>query len=229
MGRPLRILPGGGYAYHIFNRANARVPIFIDDRDYSSFENILFQACEKFEMRLCTYCIMPNHWHLVLWPQKDNEISMFVRWLTLTHTQRWHSIHKTIGSGHVYQGRFKSFPIQKDSHFLTLCRYVERNALNAGMVEKAQDWRWSAMWHRHNNRSDISIPLAQWPVEIPNDWQTLVNQILNEKELSDLRKGIEKNRPFGEIEWMIKPASSLGLDSTLKNKGRPKIFKLKST
>ncbi|MCE5339617.1 MAG: transposase [Planctomycetaceae bacterium] len=220
MGRALRILPGG-YAYHIFNRANARVPIFTNEQDYLLFENTLFQACIKFDMRLCTYCIMPNHWHLVLWPQKDNEISSFMRWLTLSHTQRWHSTHKTTGSGHLYQGRFKSFPVQEDSHFLTLCRYVERNPLNAAMVEKAEQWRWSAMWHRMNKIKHNNIPLSQWPVEMPNDWQMLVNQVLHEKEIAEIRRSIEKNRPFGEVEWMMKTSSSLGLNSTLKGRGRP--------
>ena len=222
MGRPLRIIPGG-YAYHVFNRANAHVQIFADNEEYLTFENILFQACQEFEMRLCTYCIMPNHWHLVLWPKKDNELSKFVGWLTLTHAQRWHANHKTTGSGHLYQGRFKSIPVQEDSHFLTLCRYVERNALSAGLVEKAQDWRWSAMWHRQNKGSGNKIFLVQWPVEMPQNWQALVNQQLNEKEADDLKKCIERNRPFGEIEWMLKTASSLGLDSALKNRGRPRI------
>jgi putative transposase len=220
MGRPLRIIPGG-YAYHVFNRANAHVQIFAEEQDYSCFENILFQACGKFDMRLCTYCIMPNHWHLVLWPQRDNELSQFVGWLTLTHAQRWHANHKTIGSGHLYQGRFKSFPVQDDSHFMTLCRYVESNALNAKMVNKAQEWRWSAMWHRQNKGGSEKIPLSQWPVDMPKNWQALVNQSLNEKEITDLKKCIARNRPFGEIDWMVRTATSLGLGATLKTCGRP--------
>ncbi len=222
MGRPLRILLAG-YAYHIVNRANARVPIFTNEQDYLLFENTLFQACSKFEMRLCTYCIMPNHWHLVLWPQKDDEVSHFMRWLTLTHTQRWHSVHKTTGSGHLYQGRFKSFPVQNDSHFLTLCRYIERNPLNAAMVEKAEQWRWSAMWHRTNktNRNN-NLPHFQWPVDMPKDWQVLVNQVLQEKEIAEIKRAIEKNRPLGEVEWMMKTSLSLGLKSTMNGRGRPR-------
>jgi putative transposase len=220
MGRSLRIVPGG-YAYHVLNRANAHVQIFAEDRDYSCFENILFQACERFDMRLCTYCIMPNHWHLVLWPKGDNEISQFTGWVTTTHARRWHTDHNTTGSGHLYQGRFKSFPVQDDSHFLILCRYVDRNPVNAGLVKTAQEWRWSAMWHRQNKNSDNKIPIAQWPVDMPDDWQTLVNEEINEKEMADLKKCIARNRPFGQVEWMVKTASSLGLDSTMKTRGRP--------
>jgi putative transposase len=221
MGRPLRIIPGN-YAYHVLNRANAHVQIFADDKDYLCFENILAEASEKFTTRLCTFCIMPNHWHLVLWPEKDDELSKFVGWITLTHTQRWHANHNTTGSGHLYQGRFKCFPVQDDSHFLILCRYVERNPVNAGLVEKAQDWKWSAMWQRHNSKITNNVPLSQWPVEMPDNWQTLVNQVFNEKEIADIRRCIERNRPFGETEWMIKTATSLGLHSALKTPGRPR-------
>jgi putative transposase len=220
MGRPLRIIPGG-YAYHVINRANAHVQIFAENKDYLCFENILADACEKFSMRLCTYCIMPNHWHLVLWPEKDDELSKFVGWFTLTHTQRWHANHNTTGSGHLYQGRFKSFPVQDDSHFLTLCRYVERNPVSAGLVEKSKDWRWSAMWHRMN-RSNNTVPLSRWPVDRPENWQHLVDQELNEREAADVRKCIERNRPFGETDWMLKTAFSLGLNSALKTRGRPR-------
>ena len=216
----MRITPAG-FAYHVFNRANARVPIFIDEKDYIEFENLLVYACEFFDMPLCTYCIMPNHWHLVLWPKEDDVLSKFIAWLTMTHTKRWHSRHQTTGYGHLYQGRFRAFPVQEDSHFLTLCRYVERNPVNSGLVANAQDWRWSAMWHRCNSKNGI-LPYSDWPVDIPKNWLALVNQVLNEKEIIEIRRCIDRNRPFGEITWMSKTASSLGLASSLKPTGRPK-------
>ena len=128
MGRPRRAADGG-LIYHVLNRANARMTIFDKPTDYEAFERILEQAVERTATRLLAYCIMPNHWHLVVWPQKDGELSRFVGWLTLTHTQRWHAHRHSTGSGHVYQGRFKSFAVQDDDHLLTVCRYVERNAL----------------------------------------------------------------------------------------------------
>jgi hypothetical protein len=88
-------------------------------------------------MRLLAYCLMPNHFHLLVWPRADGDLSQFLRWLTVTHTQRWHAHHRTAGTGHLYQGRFKSFPVQSDEHFLTVCRYVERNALRANLVGRA--------------------------------------------------------------------------------------------
>src|SRR6266850_1096513 len=97
-------------------------------------------------MRVLAYCVMPNHWHLVLWPRADGDFSHYVGWLTLTHTQRWHAYQHTVGTGHLYQGRFKSFPVQTDEHVLTVCRYVERNPVRAGLVPQAEHWRWGSLW-----------------------------------------------------------------------------------
>ncbi len=122
--------------YHALNRANARLAIFDCDEDYAAFERVLAQAVTRFDMRLLAYCLMPNHFHLLVWPRDDGDLSTFMRWLTMTHTQRWHAFHRTVGSGHLYQGRFKSFPVESDDHFLTVCRYVERNALRANLIER---------------------------------------------------------------------------------------------
>ena len=153
MARRLRV-NAGGYVYHALNRANGRMRIFSTDGDYAAFENVLAQACERTRMRLLSYCLMPNHWHLVLWPRNEGDLSLFMGWLTMTHTQRWHVHHRTVGSGHLYQGRFKSFLVQRDSHFLTLCRYVEANALRGRLVDKAEQWRWCSLWRRICERSE---------------------------------------------------------------------------
>src|SRR5271155_1884971 len=92
------------------------------------------------------YCILLNHWHLVLRPRRNGDLSRFVGWLTLTHTQRWHAHYHNTGSGHLYQGRFKSFPVEGGAYFLALCRYVERNGLRAGLVRRAEAWRWCSLW-----------------------------------------------------------------------------------
>ncbi len=131
---------------HVLNRANARLPIFERDDDYAAFERVLEEAVDRTGTRLLSYCLMPNHWHLVVWPHDDGELSRFAGWLTLTHTQRWHAHRHSAGTGHLYQGRFKSFPIQEDDHFLTVCRYVERNAPRAKLVARAEEWRWSSLY-----------------------------------------------------------------------------------
>jgi REP element-mobilizing transposase RayT len=107
MGRPKRAADGG-LIYHGLNRANARMPIFEKDGDYEAFEVVLQEAVERTETRLLAYCLLPNHWHLIVWPREDGELSTFTGWLTLTHTQRWHADRRTTGSGRPYQGRFKS-------------------------------------------------------------------------------------------------------------------------
>ncbi len=133
MGRALRAA-AGGLVYHVLNRANARLPLFEKDGDYKAFERVLDEARNYCDVPLLTYCVMPNHWHLVVQPRADGDLSRFVGWLTLTHTQRWHAHYHAVGLGHLYQGRFKSFPIQEDDHLVTVCRYVERNPLRAGLL-----------------------------------------------------------------------------------------------
>ena len=159
MGRPKRAADGG-LIYHVLNRANARMPIFEKDGDYEAFERVLQESVNRCDTQLLAYCLMPNHWHLVVIPKKDGELSRFTGWLTLTHTQRWHAHRHSTGSGHVYQGRFKSLPIQDDEHFVTVCRYVERNALRASLVRRAEEWRWSSLWRWTNGSAKEKAVLS---------------------------------------------------------------------
>jgi putative transposase len=137
----------GGYVYHVLNRSNARAALFLKEEDYAAFERVLEEASRRVPLRILGYCVMPNHWHMVVWPRvgQDRQVSEFLRWLTVTHTQRWHAHHHTAGSGHLYQGRFKSFPVESDEHLYTVLRYVERNPVRANLVERAQEWRWSSL------------------------------------------------------------------------------------
>ena len=112
MPRRLRF-GSAGYVYHVLNRGVGRSTIFEHADDYLAFERVLQEAQEWLPMRLLSYSLMPNHWHLVVRPHKDGDLSEWMRWVTVTHTQRWHGKHKTLGTGPLYQGRFKSFPIQR--------------------------------------------------------------------------------------------------------------------
>lgn len=220
MGRPLRAATGD-VIYHVLNRANARLPLFEKPGDYEAFERVLGEAHARVEMRTLAYCVMPNHWHLVLWPRRDGELSEFMAWVTLTHTQRWHAHHQSAGAGHLYQGRFKSFPVQANDHFLTVCRYVERNALRAGLVIRAEDWRWSSLWRRTQGTHSAPKWLASWPLDRPRDWLDWVNKPQTEVELKALRCSVQRGRPYGSQAWVQKIAKKLSLDGTLRPRGRP--------
>jgi putative transposase len=213
----------GGLAYHVLNRAVGRGRLFDADRDYAAMERVLQQTQERFGMRLVSYCLMPNHWHLVLWPREDGELSEFMRLLTVTHTQRWHAHHDTAGTGPVYQGRFKSFPIQQDAHFLTVCRYVERNALRARLVQSAQRWPWCSLAKRDPEPVPWLLEPQEWPVEPPRDWSALVNRPQTPAEEKRLRESVIRGRPFGTPRWTITTAKRLRLKSTLRPRGRPRV------
>ena len=171
-------------------------------------------------MRLLAYSLMPNHWHLVLWPRGDRDLSEYLRWLSVTHTKRWHSHHHSSGTGPLHQGRFKSFPLETDDHFLTVCRYVERNALRAKLVKRAEEWRWSSLWHRVHGSTTVT--LDAWPVPVGSEWLAYVNRAETEAELKALRRSVVRGTPFGEEAWQERTAKRLALESTLRPRGRPR-------
>jgi len=172
-------------------------------------------------MRILSFCLMPNHWHLVLYPQTGEDLSNFMRWITHTHTQRHHAHYKSIGYGHVYQGRYKSFPIEEDNHFLQVCRYVERNCLRAGLVKRAQDWKWSSAWIREWGSIEQKRLLSDWPVEMLEGYLEWVNTLEKDEEdrLEKIRYSIKRGRPFGDDSWIQNTAEKLGLLSTLRSRG----------
>jgi len=147
MARGPRHAPGG-IVYHVLNRAVARLPLFEKPADYDAFLRVLAEALDKHPMRVLSFVLMPNHWHMVLWPERDGELSAFCRWLAHTHSMRWHAHYHTAGTGHIYQGRFKAFAVADDDHLCTVCRYVERNPVRANLVLSADQWRWSSLWRR---------------------------------------------------------------------------------
>ena len=210
----------GGYVYHVLNRANGRLRIFRKDGDFLAFEQILAEGMERYSMRLCGYCIMGNHWHLLLWPIDDGDLSEFMRWITLTHTQRFHVSHGTVGIGHLYQGRFKSFSVQADAHYLTVMRYIEANPLRAELVKRASDWPWSSLAVRKG--LEAPFELSEGPLKLPSNWDKLVNQIESPDQLDGLKNSINRGAPFGGTNWKTKTALRMNLESTLRPRGRPK-------
>jgi putative transposase len=207
--------------YHVLNRANGKRRIFEHDRDYLAFERVLAQVQERVPMRILAWCVMPNHWHLLLWPRQDGELSNYMRLVTLTHTQRRHACRASAGTGHLYQGRFKSFVVQDDAHFLAVSRYVEANALRANLVRRAEDWRWGSLWRTARGKADQPPRLHRWPVSRPSDWLAYVNQPVAAVEVDALRHCARRGRPYGDEAWVAGVAHELGLQSTLRPRGRP--------
>ena len=196
----------GGICYHVINRGNRRAEVFHNHRDYQAFVKLMERACNRLPMRIVSYCLMPNHFHLVSWPHEDGDLSRWMQWLLTSHVRRYHRINGT--DGRVWQGRFKDFPIQQDDHLLRVVRYVERNALRANLVNRAEQWRWSSLASR--GKLDW---LAASPTPLPKDWLDFVNRPETVPELEALRSSVNRGKPFGGLVWQHDIAKRLGLSS----------------
>lgn len=185
----------GEKTYHVVNRAVRRATLFNSRGDYCAFETVLQQALHHRPLRLMAFCVMPNHWHLVVAPAGPTDLSSFMHWLTGTHARRWHAHHGTTGTGPVYQDRFKAVEIESERQFLWACRYVERNPLRAGLVSQAQDWRWSSLWRRQNSPDDSL--LTEWPCAMPAEWLESVNRPATNQELKAMKRFRGKDRKRG--------------------------------
>lgn len=217
MGRVPRV-DIGDEIYHVINRANARMQVFFSEDDYQLLESILCDAVDKHEMRILAYCIMPNHFHLVLYPRKDGDLQRFMQWVTLTHTQRWHAQHNSTGTGHLYQGRYKSFLIEQDEHLQTVIRYVERNPLRAKLVKNIKNWKYSSLYQRLQRSSF----LTDWPTDYPKDYLTFIQTPLTAGEIEKARYSVNRSKPFGTESWTNKMIDCYKLEGTVRGRGRPR-------
>ena len=219
MAYPLRATPKG-LVFHVMNRAVQKRRLFEVASDYEAFMRCLAFAHARVPVALLAYCIMPNHFHLVLMSNEDGQISKFMKLLESTHSKRWHACRRTTGTGAVYQSRFKAFPVQCDLHFFVVCRYVERNALRAGLVQRAEDWQWGSLAHFCGARH--SVPVAEWPIARPCDWLLWVNEGESLQSLDGVRKSVSTGQPYGQRRWVDKVARDLGIEERLGKPGRPK-------
>jgi len=199
------------------NRGNAKARVFHDREDYARFRNLIDRASQRVRMRILALCLMPNHFHLVVWPFGDGDLSRWMQWVLTTHVRRHHMRYET--TGRVWQGRFKAFPIQQDEHLLTVLRYVERNPLRAGLVSDAEDWEWSSLGSRISGR--FKKPLTAGPVPQIVDWLRFVNEPQTAAELAALRLCSSRELPYGNEGWVASPAARLGFDA--RTRGRPRM------
>ena len=183
-----------GFVFHVLNRGNGRQEIFHKDGDYHAFGKLLEEALENFDIKLFAYCLMPNHFHFLLQPAKGEDMSKFMQWLMTSHVRRYHQHYGT--SGHVWQGRYKSFIVQEDDHLLTVLRYVEGNPVRAHLVESAKSWRWSS--HRARAAGKSANNLSDLPVLLPTNWTEYIDTPMTSSEVERLRRSVNRQAPFGK-------------------------------
>ena len=211
-----------GKIYHVVNRGNAKQDIFHKPEDFHAFLRTLSEGLEKYPVDLFALCLMRNHWHLVLSPRTDGGMGKLCGWVSSTHTLRYHTHNHTRGFGHLYQGPFKSFPIQDDNHFLAVCRYVERNALRAKIVKRAEDWEFGSLYRWHHKCDREPTLLSRWPIRRPASWKDRVNKPLTQAELDAIRVCSSRGRPYGDREWTEATCERTGTWSTIRPRGRPR-------
>ena len=201
----------GGVA-HVLNRGNAKSTVFHTPSDYEGFIHLLTQAKERHPVDVLAFCVMPNHFHLVVRVERADELSAMMQWWMTSHVRRRHKRNAT--SGHIWQGRFKSFPVQEDEHLLTVLRYVLLNPCRARLTEDPWAWRWSSLWYDQL--------LAPWPVAPPQDVRRWLADSRVESDVEDVRESIRRSSPFGDEHWRERAAAEWGLESTLRSRGRPR-------
>ena len=212
----------GGEVYHVINRANGRLRIFNKDEDYKLFEQLLLETKELFDMRILAYELMSNHWHLILRPKNDGDLGAFMHRLSNAHTRKVNASTNKNGSGHLYQGRYKSFLVDSENYLLTLIKYVERNAVRAKLVHYCEDWQWGSAWWRVHGTTQQKKLLDSIPVSLPHNYIKWINSAEKLDDLNMIRTSVNKSVPYGSRLWVEKMASKYHLESTLKPPGRPK-------
>jgi putative transposase len=208
-----------GLVFHVINRGSRRGWLFDKEADFYAFEEVLILALEQRPIPLLEFCLMGNHFHLVVQPANDQQLPAFMHWLTTTHARRWRLASRTIGEGAVYQARYKAIPVQTEDYFFTLMRYVQRNPVRALLVARVEEWRWSGLWHRLHG--DRRLRLAEWPLPRPTDWLDSVNEPQATSEILEIRKSTNSGYPLGNESWQKEVAKQLGLPELRRGRGRP--------
>jgi putative transposase len=206
------------YCYHVLNRGNKKAQVFHEAADYEQFLALIHCAQERMRVPILSACLMPNHFHFVVRPAGAEDLARWAHWVFTTHVRWYHAKYGT--TGRLWQGRFKAFLIQQDHHLLTVMRYVERNALRAKLVERAEDWRWGSLSWRSARSAPVALTAS--PVQLPSYWRHLVNEPQSAAEIAEIRICVNRQRPFGESQWVTARAKDLGIEHSLMPIGRPR-------
>lgn len=202
--------------YHVINRGNGRQEVFHKENDYDAFINLIRRAKDIYPVKIYGYCLMPNHFHMVVAPDRGEELSKWMQWLMTSHVRRYHKHYGS--SGHVWQGRYKSFMVQEDKHLLMVLRYIEGNPMRARIVDSARDWKWSS----HREAMGKRELTDEAPIELPKEWGRYVDEPMTEKELEKVRQSVNRQAPYGESKWQMEICKKYGMESTMRDRGRPR-------
>lgn len=207
-----------GFIYHVLNRGNGKRVVFRKVSDYEAFLSLMEDAKMRVAISIYGYCLMPNHFHLIVMPDRGVDLSIWMQWLMTSHVRRYHGHYGTCG--HVWQGRFKSFIVKQDGHFLNLLRYVEANPVRAGLIGSAKEWQWSS--HRFRIEGKSCMLLDELPLELPGDWERLVDTSLPDSDLEAVRNSMSRQAPYGDAVWQTQVCQLYGLEMTTRPRGRPR-------
>jgi putative transposase len=218
MPRTKRISPTG-FVQHVLNRGDHRETLFHKPGDFLAFLRVVTDTTVRLRMRILAYCIMRNHFHLLLWPYHGDDLPPFMQLLMNTHIRRYLGHYPPSSPGHIYQARYTNCLVEPGSSVLAVARYIEANALAAGLVRRAEDYPWSSA---SPYAEDVDRPcLSDWPVAKPGAWSTLLNQPTPSAELKRIQRCARRGAPYGSPAWTRRVAKRFALEHTVRLPGRP--------
>jgi putative transposase len=223
MPRHPRVSPDG-YVQHVINRGDHRETIFHKPADFAAFIAFMAESAERVAMRIVAYCIMRNHFHLLLWPYHGSDLSAYMQTLMNLHIPRYLRHYPPASPGHIYQGRYHNVIVQHGAPVLKVARYVEANPVAAGLVERAEDYEWSSAWRFANgeNRPVLDTTL----IARSDEWRNFVNEPLSAENVAEIEQCLRKGRPIGDPAWTGRMIDELGLKHTTRGQGRPRTYEV---
>lgn len=204
--------------YHIINRGNRREAVFHDNYDYEKFLKLLIESKEKYAVKIYAYCLMPNHFHLVIYTKYADSLSQAMHWISSSYVRYYNKRYNI--SGHLWQGRYKSFIVQEDSYLLVLLKYVEANPKRARIVKDCIDYKYSSANNRIKNNENLITD--EVPILLPDDWYTYINSDEKITDIESIRNCINRQAPLGDKNWKYMVSKKYNLESTINPRGRPK-------
>jgi putative transposase len=218
MSRQRRVSPDG-FVQHALNRGDHRETLFHKPADFRAFLSAVAETADRLPIRILAYCIMRNHFHLLVWPHAGSDLPRFMQLLMNVHISRYLRHYPPASRGHLYQGRYTNAIVETGRSIIAVARYVEANALTAGLVNRAQDYEWSSA--SPEARGPERPDLAEWPIAKPSDWLTLLNLRSPATEWQRIQRSAARGAPYGSPAWVDRVVKEFHLEHTVRRQGRP--------